>query len=197
MSRSPPGSNVEDKPLLLEYRCHPLRQGPPTSTSPSGTRSPDSAPLPAAGPFPLAEPRRIVLSTDSPAALKVGTQQLIPRSLAVSTKTKNPSRHPSTGAAGSGQEPAWPDQKRASIPSISLEEEEDEEDGRGMLKRNLRNMSYRAAMKGLGTEPEPVAAVPSLKPVLEDGGASPARSPGRNKVGLCPLPPHFFWAPWP
>nr|XP_047923466.1 rho guanine nucleotide exchange factor 16 isoform X4 [Anser cygnoides] len=181
MSRSPPGSNVEDKPLLLEYRCHPLRQGPPTSTSPSGTRSPDSAPLPAAGPFPLAEPRRIVLSTDSPAALKVGTQQLIPRSLAVSTKTKNPSRHPSTGAASSGQEPAWPDQKRASIPSISLEEEEDEEDGRGMLKRNLRNMSYRAAMKGLGTEPEPVAAVPSLKPVLEDGGAPPARSPGRNK----------------
>ncbi|XP_035200609.1 rho guanine nucleotide exchange factor 16 isoform X2 [Oxyura jamaicensis] len=181
MSRSPPGSNVEDKPLLLEYRCHPLRQGPSTSTSTSGMRSPDSVPLPAAGPFPLAEPRRIVLSTDSPAALKVGTQQLIPRSLAVSTKTKNPSRHPSTGAASSGQEPAWPDQKRASIPSISLEEEEDEEDGRGMLKRNLRNMSYRAAMKGLGTEPEPAAAVPSLKPVLEEGGVPRARSPGRNK----------------
>uniref|UniRef100_A0A8C3C3B3 Rho guanine nucleotide exchange factor 16 n=1 Tax=Cairina moschata TaxID=8855 RepID=A0A8C3C3B3_CAIMO len=181
MSRSPPSSNADDKPLLLEYRCHPLRQGPPSSipTSPSGTRSPDSAPPLA--PFPLAEPRRIVLSTDSPAALKVGTQQLIPRSLAVSTKTKNPSRHPSTGAAGSGQEPAWPDQRRASIPSISLEEEEDEEDGRGMLKRNLRNMSYRAAMKGLGTETEPAAAAPSLKPVLEEGSAPPARSPGRNK----------------
>uniref|UniRef100_A0A8B9VB58 Rho guanine nucleotide exchange factor 16 n=1 Tax=Anas zonorhyncha TaxID=75864 RepID=A0A8B9VB58_9AVES len=181
MSRSPHSSNADDKPLLLEYRCHPLRQGPPSSipTSPSGTRSPDSAP--PLGPFPLAEPRRIVLSTDSPAALKVGTQQLIPHSLAVSTKTKNPSRPLSTGAAGSSQEPAWPDQRRASIPSINLEEEEDEEDGRGMLKRNLRNMSYRAAMKGLGTEMEPAAAAPSLKPVLEEGSAPRARSPGRNK----------------
>lgn len=181
MSRSPHSSNADDKPLLLEYRCHPLRQGPPSSipTSPSGTRSPDSAP--PLGPFPLAEPRRIVLSTDSPAALKVGTQQLIPRSLAVSTKTKNPSRPLSTGAASSSQEPAWPDQRRASIPSINLEEEEDEEDGRGMLKRNLRNMSYRAAMKGLGTEMEPAAAAPSLKPMLEEGSAPRARSPGRNK----------------
>ncbi|NXX58291.1 ARHGG factor, partial [Scopus umbretta] len=127
------------------------------------------------------EPRRIILSTDSPAALKVGTQQLIPKSLAVSTKTKNnPSRPPSFETAGSSQEPPGPYPKRASVPSLSLEAEV-EDDGGGTLKRNLRNMSYRAAMKGLGAEPEPASTIPSLKPVSEESSALPARSPGRNK----------------
>ncbi|NXJ82274.1 ARHGG factor, partial [Trogon melanurus] len=124
------------------------------------------------------EPRRIVLSTDSPAALKVGTQQLIPKSLAVSTKTKNnPSRHHSFGAS---REPLGHDPKQTSVPSLSLEVEV-EDDGAGALKRNLRNMSYRAAMKGLDTELEPVNAVPSLKPVSEEGSTLPAHSPGRSK----------------
>ncbi|NXC22161.1 ARHGG factor, partial [Corythaeola cristata] len=127
------------------------------------------------------DPRRIVLSTDSPAALKMGTQQLIPKGLAVSTKAKNiPVRHQSFGAAGLSREPLGPNPKRASVPSFSLEMEV-EDDGGGALKRNLRNMSYRAAMKGLGTEPEPANAVPSLKPVSEEGSALPAHSPGRSK----------------
>ncbi|NXA64186.1 ARHGG factor, partial [Mohoua ochrocephala] len=127
------------------------------------------------------EPRRIVLSTDSPAALKVGTQQLIPKSLAVSSKPKNsPSRHQSFGAS---REPLSPDPKRAAVPILALEAE-DEDDGGGALKRNLRNMSYRAAMKGLGAELEPPKAAPSLKPVSEDGSALPDRSPGRNKRTL-------------
>uniref|UniRef100_A0A803YS80 Rho guanine nucleotide exchange factor 16 n=1 Tax=Meleagris gallopavo TaxID=9103 RepID=A0A803YS80_MELGA len=174
MSRSPPAA--EDQTFLLEYRCHPLRSGPPAPTSPPGKRNPDSA----MSSFPMAEPRRIVLSTDSPAALKVGTQQLIPRSLAVSTKTKNPTRNPS---AGSIPDAACSGQKRASVPSITLQEGT-EEDGGGMLKRNLRNMSYRAAMKGTGTEMEPVSTVPTLKPLLEEGSAPPARSPGRSKRTL-------------
>lgn len=174
MSRSPPAA--EDQTFLLEYRCHPLRSGPPAPTSPPGKRNPD----PAMGCFPLAEPRRIVLSTDSPAALKVGTQQLIPRSLAVSTKTKNPTRNPSTGSI---PQAACSGQKRASVPSVTVQGDT-EEDGGGMLKRNLRNMSYRAAMKGAGTEMEPVSTVPTLKPMLEEGSAPPARSPGRSKVGL-------------
>lgn len=128
----------------------------------------------------MADPRRIVLSTDSPAALKVGTQQLIPRSLAVSTKTKNPTRNPSTGSV---PDAACLGQKRTSVPSVTLQEDT-EENGGGMLKRNLRSMSYRAAMKGTGTEMEPVSTVPTLKPLLEEGSAPPARSPGRSKVGL-------------
>ncbi|NXN06574.1 ARHGG factor, partial [Indicator maculatus] len=120
------------------------------------------------------EPHRVVLSTNSPAALKVGTQQLIPRSLAVSTKTKgSPSRHQSLGAAGSSQDP-----KRMSAPSLRQDSEgEEEEDGVGALKRNLRNMSYREAMK----DAEPANYSSSLKPLPEDGSALPARSPGRSK----------------
>ncbi|XP_031469276.1 rho guanine nucleotide exchange factor 16 isoform X1 [Phasianus colchicus] len=174
MSRSPPAA--EDQTFLLEYRCHPLRSGPPAPTSPPGKRNPDCA----MSCFPMAEPRRIVLSTDSPAALKVGTQQLIPRSLAVSTKTKNPTRNP---GAGSIPDAACSGQKRASVPNVTLQEDT-EEDGGGMLKRNLRNMSYRAAMKGAGTETEPVSTVPTLKPLQEEGSALPARSPGRSKRTL-------------
>ncbi|NXB77984.1 ARHGG factor, partial [Donacobius atricapilla] len=127
------------------------------------------------------EPRRIILSTDSPAALKVGTQQLIPKSLAVSSKPKNcPSRHQSIGPS---REPLSPDPKRAAVPVLALEAE-DEDDGGGALKRNLRNMSYRAAMKGPGAELEPAKAAPSLKPMPEDGSALPNRSPGRSKKTL-------------
>nr|XP_013799613.1 PREDICTED: rho guanine nucleotide exchange factor 16 [Apteryx mantelli mantelli] len=186
MSRSPPGSSVEDKTFFLEYRCHPELRVPPLPTSPPGKpgsiTAPDTASFSAASSPTACEPRRIVLSTESPAALKVGTQQLIPKSLAVSTKTKNPSRHQSFGAAGLSKEPLCPDPKRASAPSISLEAEVEDDYG-GALKRNLRNMSYRAAMRGLGAEPEPVNAATSLRPVPEEGSALPARSPGRNKVG--------------
>nr|XP_013799612.1 PREDICTED: rho guanine nucleotide exchange factor 16-like [Apteryx mantelli mantelli] len=184
MSQSPPGSSVEDKTFFPEYRCHPELRVPPLPTSPPGKpgsiTAPDTASFSAASSPTACEPRRIVLSTESPAALKVGTQQLIPKSLAVSTKTKNPSRHQSFGAAGLSKEPLCPDPKRASAPSISLEAEVEDDYG-GALKRNLRNMSYRAAMRGLGAEPEPVNAATSLRPVPEEGSALPARSPGRNK----------------
>ncbi|KAM6046615.1 rho guanine nucleotide exchange factor 16 isoform 2-T3 [Chlamydotis macqueenii] len=183
MSRSAPGSPVGDQTFLLEYRCHPMRPEPPSPTFPPGKRSsttaPDTTSLPATGSPPSAEPHRVVLSTDSPAALKVGTQQMIPKSLAVSTKTKNnPCRHQSFGAAGSSREPLGPNPKRASVPDLSVEEEVEDDSG-GTLKRNLRNMSYRAAMKGLGAELEPASTVPSLKPVSEEGSRS--RSPGRSK----------------
>ncbi|XP_065552864.1 rho guanine nucleotide exchange factor 16 isoform X3 [Lathamus discolor] len=176
MSRRRPSSSVDDKAFLLEYRCHPVRPEPPSPTGRhSSATGPDATSLLATGSPPAAEPRRIVLSTDSPAALKVGTQQLIPRSLAVSTRTKhNASRLQGSAAS---REPLSPDPKGASVPSLSLEAEEEEEDGGGALKRNLRNMSYRAAMK----EPGPPNAVSSLKPVSEEGSALPAHSPGRSK----------------
>ncbi|KAI1231488.1 hypothetical protein IHE44_0007941 [Lamprotornis superbus] len=185
MSRSPSGSSVDDKTLLLEYRCHPARPEPSSPTCIPGKRSSTTAPSatsvsPLASPT-SAEPRRIILSTESPAALKVGTQQLIPKSLAVSSKPKNsPSRHQSFGVS---REPLSPDPTRVAIPMLALKAE-DEDDGGGALKRNLRNMSYRAAMKGLGTELEPAKAAPSLKPVSEDGSALPDRSPGRSKRTL-------------
>ncbi|XP_066420229.1 rho guanine nucleotide exchange factor 16 [Molothrus aeneus] len=186
MSRGSSATSVDDKTLLLEYRCHPVRPEPPSPTrAPGGklspTTAPSATPLSPLGSPTSAEPRRIVLSTHSPAALKVGTQQLIPKSLAVSSKPKNsPSRPQSFGAS---REPLSPDPKRAAVPMLALEGE-DEDDGGGALKRNLRNMSYRAAMKGLGADVEPAKASPSLKPTSEDGSALPDRSPGRSKRTL-------------
>ncbi|KAM6241123.1 rho guanine nucleotide exchange factor 16 [Porphyrio hochstetteri] len=187
MSQSPPGSSVDDKTFLLEYRCHPVRPEPPSPTSLPGKRSsttvPDAAALSAMGSPTSLEPWRIVLSTDSPAALKMGTQQLIPRSLAVSTKTKNSSsRRQSLGAVGSSWEPLSPDPKRASVPSFSVEAEL-EDDGMGAIKRNLRNQSYRAAMQGLDGDLGNTG--PSLKPPSSEEGSAPTtRSPARNKRTL-------------
>lgn len=142
----------------------------------------------SAEPSPLLSvPRRIVLSTESPAALKVGTQQLIPRSLAEDPKSKLPTHHQSfsDGAVG-GREEVRCDPKRLSAPSLSLEDELDELDaGEGTLKRNLRSMSYRAAMKDLknGGEAQPVRAPEGLRPLLEDAKPPASRAPARNKVG--------------
>uniref|UniRef100_T1DM88 Rho guanine nucleotide exchange factor 16-like protein n=1 Tax=Crotalus horridus TaxID=35024 RepID=T1DM88_CROHD len=134
---------------------------------------------------PLSIPRLVVLSTESPAALKVGTQQLIPRNLAEDLKCKLPARPQSfsDGVVG-GREGARCDPKRLSAPSLSLEDELDA--GEGTLKRNLRSMSYRAAMKDLqnGAGAEPVRAPGGLKPVLEDAKPPPSQAPARNKRTL-------------
>ncbi|XP_026547125.1 rho guanine nucleotide exchange factor 16 [Notechis scutatus] len=171
--------------------------GPPSPNNNSVSpreKCPPATPLEDADPLakpstPLATPRRIILSTKSPAALKVGTQQLIPRSLAEDPKSKLPTRPQSfsEGAAG-GREGLRGDPKRLSAPSLSLEDEPDDElDAvEGILKRNLRSMSYRAAMKGVrnGGEPEVPPAVGVLKPMLGDAKAPAGRAPARNKRTL-------------
>uniref|UniRef100_A0A8D0BUM4 Rho guanine nucleotide exchange factor 16 n=1 Tax=Salvator merianae TaxID=96440 RepID=A0A8D0BUM4_SALMN len=126
-------------------------------------------------------PRRIVLSTESPVALKVGTQQLIPKSLAEGSKTKSPARHQSFSASLVGKEAARSDPKRLSAPTISFEDVDDGDLGGGTLKRNLRNMSYRAAMKGKSEEAEPPKTTGGLKPVPDEASIQGSRSPGRNK----------------
>ncbi|XP_070812103.1 rho guanine nucleotide exchange factor 16 [Pituophis catenifer annectens] len=138
---------------------------------------------------PVSNPRRIVLSTESPAALKVGTQQLIPKSLAEDPKSKLPIRHQSfSDGAVWGREGVRCDPKRLSAPSLSLDDEpEDEFDAsEGTLKRNLRSMSYRAAMKGVrnGGEPEAPTAVGGLMPILENAKPPTGRVPARNKRTL-------------
>ncbi|XP_039223498.1 rho guanine nucleotide exchange factor 16 isoform X2 [Crotalus tigris] len=157
--------------------------------SPGGKRTSvtsleDAGPPPKPSP-PLSIPRLVVLSTESPAALKVGTQQLIPRNLAEDPKCKLPARPQSfsDGVVG-GREGARCDPKRLSAPSLSLEDELDA--GEGTLKRNLRSMSYRAAMKDLqnGAGAEPVRAPGGLKPVLEDAKPPPSQAPARNKRTL-------------
>ncbi|KAM9116234.1 rho guanine nucleotide exchange factor 16 [Pangshura tecta] len=177
---------VGDKALLLDPKSRSELRIDTSTPSPSGKRRSmaalDSTQL---SPSPT-EPRRVILSTESPAALKVGTQQLIPKSLAVSTKSKTPARHQSFAVPVLSKEAARRDPKRMSAPSISLDDLDIEMDS--SLKRNLRNTSYRAAMKGLGNveepEPEPSKGVATLKPVSQDTNAQAARSPGRNKRTL-------------
>uniref|UniRef100_A0A8C6Y464 Rho guanine nucleotide exchange factor 16 n=1 Tax=Naja naja TaxID=35670 RepID=A0A8C6Y464_NAJNA len=152
-------SLLGDRGLLLEPSSRSNN-----GVSPPREKCPSISPLEDAGPpaepsAPLSTPCRIILSTESPAALKVGTQQLIPRSLAKDSKSKLPSRpHSFTNGAARGREGLRGDPKRLSAPSLSLEDD---------LKRNLRSMSYRAAMKGVrnGGEPEVPLAVRGLKSV--------------------------------
>lgn len=197
MSQRHSDSSLEEK--LLEYRFHSeLRldaRGNPASGLPmvrgalqlrdnEGFQLDTSVP-PAVSPKDE-EPRGVVLSTQSPAALKMGTQQLIPRSLAVSSKAKTPARHQSFGAAVLSKEAAWRDPRLLSAPSFSLDDMDVDAGPGGALRRNLRNRSYRAAMKGLeapGGERGPLQLSPKLQALAEEPSQPPARCPAKNKVG--------------
>ncbi|XP_054857672.1 rho guanine nucleotide exchange factor 16 [Eublepharis macularius] len=187
MSQRLSDTSLADKALLLECQLTSELQVSPTAVTPQGTCNSMAAALDNAafsGELSPSSngPRRVILSTESPVALKVGTQQLIPKSLAESPRSKPPSRHQSFSAAVLSKEAPRCDPKRLSAPSISFEDLE-EELGGGTLKRNLRNMSYRAAMKGFGnTEaPETAKFSATLKPLSEEANGQGARSPGRNK----------------
>ncbi|XP_045659446.1 rho guanine nucleotide exchange factor 16 isoform X2 [Ursus americanus] len=198
MSQRHSDSSLEEK--LLEYRFHSeLRldaKGNPASGLPmvrdslqvrdnAAFQLDSSAPPPQS---PKEEgPRAVVLSTQSPAALKMGTQQLIPRSLAVSSKAKTPARHQSFGAAVLSKEAARRDPRLVSAPSFSLDDMDVDTGPEGALRRNLRNRSYRAAMKSLGApggERAPIQLSPKLQALAEEPSPSPARCPAKNKRTL-------------
>lgn len=145
-------------------------------------------PPPPPSPTGNEEPRPIILSTQSPAALKMGTQQLIPKSLAVASKakTKSPARHQSFGAAVLSKEAARRNPQLFSAPSFSLDDMDMDTVTTGNLKRNLRNQSYRAAMKGLGppsSKGDSVRLGPKLQALAEE---TSTQYPAKNKVGACP-----------
>ncbi|XP_056651946.1 rho guanine nucleotide exchange factor 16-like [Monodelphis domestica] len=187
MSQRHSDSSLDEKSKLLGYRLHSeLRldeAGHPVPGLP-GPRSSLKAMENAAfqGGPPPAEPHHVVLSTESPAALKVGTQQLIPKSLAVSSKAKTPTRHQSFAVSVPKEAPQR-DPKRLSAPGFSFDDLDVDVTSGGMLKRNLRNQSYRAAMKGFRTpaEPKPMA---TLRALAEEPVQGRARSPARNKLNL-------------
>lgn len=134
---------------------------------------PDRAPSPIEG-------HRVILSTESPAAQKLGTQQMIPKGLAIATKTRAP-RHHTIASSTFSKELLQQEQKRLSNPEISVQDDINT----GGLKRNLRNQSYRAAMRGFKDEEcQPIKPMSTLKPVSEDPNAPPPRSPARPKVCL-------------
>lgn len=133
----------------------------------------------------LVVPPQVVLSTASPAAQKFGSQQLIPKSLATSGRPKH--RHHTTvvtfpvGLEHSSNETRI----RHSAQGSDVSWEDYDSDGDGFsLRRNRRNMSYRAAVTSLDIEAMATgreSTVP-LKPVGENRASSPSpcRTPGRK-----------------
>lgn len=195
MAQRRPDSALEEQ--LLEGRFHselrldaqgnpeprlPLVRSPPQGRS-NAVFQPDTPEPPPASPEPR-EPRTVILSTQSPAALKLGTAQLIPRSLAVSSKAKAPTRHQSFGAAVLSKEAARREPRLLAAPSFSLDDMDMDMGPGGALSRNLRSQSYRAAMKGLGGEVAPVQLSPKLHALAEESAQPPARPSPRNKKTL-------------
>ncbi|XP_047580211.1 rho guanine nucleotide exchange factor 16 isoform X3 [Lutra lutra] len=198
MSQRHSDSSLEEK--LLEYRFHSeLRLDAKGNPAPGLPMVRDSLQvrdnaafqLDTSVPPPLStkdeEPRTVILSTQSPVALKMGTQQLIPRSLAVSSKAKTPARHQSFGAAVLSKEAARREPQLVSAPSFSLDDMDVDTGPEGALRRNLRNQSYRAAMQGLGApggERTPIQLSPKLQALAEEPSPPPARCPAKNKRTL-------------
>ncbi|XP_037830030.1 rho guanine nucleotide exchange factor 26 isoform X2 [Kryptolebias marmoratus] len=113
-----------------------------SSTSPSPSLSPTASPLPT-----------IVLSTHSPAALKMGTQQLIPKGLASETRENKAQSCGSQGLARQGLE-----HTKRGLKALSMVEtggyfstgggrnENEGTESPGTLRRGLRSTSYRRAL---------------------------------------------------
>ncbi|XP_030278575.1 rho guanine nucleotide exchange factor 16 [Sparus aurata] len=132
-------------------------------------------------------PQRVRLSTESPAARKTGTQQLIPKSLAVASRPKH--RHHTTVVTFPvGLENSISGTRsRHSTQGPDLSWEDYDSDGDGFaLRRNRRNKSYRAAVTSLDIEAmsRGNGSGATLKPVREDRAPSPSpgRSPGRKRT---------------
>ncbi|XP_014883672.1 rho guanine nucleotide exchange factor 16 [Poecilia latipinna] len=135
------------------------------------------------------ETQKVILSTESPAAKKLGTYQLIPKSLAVSSRPKN--RHHTTvvtfpvGLENSNSENR--SRHSAQGPDVSSRDEYDSDGDGFAFRRNRRNKSYRAAVTSLdidamtsGTAPKP-----TLKSVNENRESSPGPSlSSRHKRSL-------------
>ncbi|XP_062860391.1 rho guanine nucleotide exchange factor 26-like [Trichomycterus rosablanca] len=106
-----------------------------SSSSSRGSQGSGGSPIPT-----------VVLSTHSPAALKTGTQQLVPRNLA---SEKRPGKVGQSGAFLDAPKRALRARsmvESGSFFSNSREDEEHDEDGPGLLRRGLRSTSYRRAV---------------------------------------------------
>nr|XP_061803427.1 rho guanine nucleotide exchange factor 16-like [Nerophis lumbriciformis] len=135
----------------------------------------------------LVVPQSLILSTQSPVAQKLGSHQIIPKNLAVTSRPKN--RHHTTVVTFPvGLENSCHGSRiRHSTQGPDVSWEDYDSDGDGFaLRRNRRNKSYRAAVTSLDIDAmaRGKEAVNTLKPVKEGRASSPcaARSPGRKRT---------------
>lgn len=129
-------------------------------------------------------PSPIILSTHSPAAQKMGTQQIIPRGLVSDSRFSKPSqKFMETGKGAFRPRSMF----ETSSFSTSKDDELDRDENAGLLTRGQRTKSYRRAM-GSGvdidiTSLDPKAkrlSQPVLKGVAEERQSNP--SPSKSKV---------------
>ncbi|XDV29361.1 hypothetical protein PO909_032498 [Leuciscus waleckii] len=175
-----------------------LPSDPPTPSSPSPTERPGGILLQrqssgsSQGSEGKQPPSPIILSTHSPAAHKMGTQQIIPRGLVSDTRFSKPSqKFMDTGKSAFRPRSMF----ETSSFSTSKDDELDGEENGGLLTRGQRSKSYRRAM-GSGVDIEVPSLDPKAKrlsqPVLE--GVAEERqsnlSPSKSKnVGRKKGPP--------
>uniref|UniRef100_A0A8B9GS07 Rho guanine nucleotide exchange factor 26 n=1 Tax=Astyanax mexicanus TaxID=7994 RepID=A0A8B9GS07_ASTMX len=160
----------------------------PSLSSPSSSGSEGKPPTPS-----------VVLSTHSPAAMKVGTQQLIPRGLVSETRpSKSSQAGPERQGLGSLLDPSKRALRARSMVetgaffSTSRDDEEDVDESPQMFKRGLRSTSYRRAVVSGIDQDSPTdlknqrLSQPVLKGVVEvkEGQGSPQS--GEKKKGLQP-----------
>ncbi|XP_072305015.1 rho guanine nucleotide exchange factor 16 [Eucyclogobius newberryi] len=133
----------------------------------------------------LAVPKTVVLSTQSPVSQKAGRRQLIPKSLAVSSRTKT--RHHTTvvtfpvGLELSKPESETKNRYSRQGPEAGWDEYNSDGDGFA-FSRNRRNKSYKAAVTEVGVLDK--GGCSTLEPVKERRAISPSpqRSPGRKRT---------------
>ncbi|XP_035535584.1 rho guanine nucleotide exchange factor 26-like [Morone saxatilis] len=164
-----------------------------SSTSPSPSLSPSISP-----------PPNVVLSTHSPAALKMGTQQLIPKGLASDIRQN---KAPPPGQQGQGLAGLLGlDHSKRALKTLSMVETgpyfstggghgegaEGESESPGTLRRGLRSTSYRrAVVSGVDLEVPSVdpkahrLSQPVIRGLDGDNSASPVSpvSPGLTSPG--------------
>ncbi|XP_061592497.1 rho guanine nucleotide exchange factor 16 [Cololabis saira] len=133
----------------------------------------------------IVKPPQVVLSTESPAALKVGSHQLIPKNLAAHSRPKN--RHHTTVVTfplGLENNSSGNRHRHSDQGGDVLWEDYDSEGEGSALRRNRRNKSYRAAVTSLDVEAMAagMVAASTLKPIHEKRASSPspARTVGRR-----------------
>ncbi|XP_035237898.1 rho guanine nucleotide exchange factor 16 [Anguilla anguilla] len=137
-------------------------------------------------PLSLKEPREVVLSTQSQAAMKLGTQQLIPRNLAVATRTKT-RHHTTVGIMPVPRVPEVPQVEDAPPVRSEVSWEDYDSDGEGVsIRRNRRNKSYRAAVTSLDSRPLPASKAKTSLGVLSEEASPTAESAASSRPAVTP-----------
>ncbi|XP_051949946.1 rho guanine nucleotide exchange factor 16-like [Xyrauchen texanus] len=159
------GSMIDQSLLLPESRlCTFLQPDQPSGRSASNI---DLSRVDS----PEDEKRIVVLSTQSEAARKRGTQQLIPKNLAVTSRPKN-RYHTTVVTLPVPLQPSWEDYDSDGVDGFSL-------------RRNRRNKSYRAAVTSLDIDALANEVTENLISVSEEKVVSPKQAnKSRNKRTL-------------